>query len=163
LLVNAGFLLFLGGVELAFAKVKLIFFVSAIPVRRACLLCSEGGDGDMVTLHFQVADTGCGIPQSRLAEIFLVGASCSISCWFPGSHFSPLVCVSSQPFTQADQSVGRKYAGSGLGLTIAQAFANQMGGQVTVKSIGTRSMLQDASASRLTRRFACCGLLRSCS
>lgn len=65
--------------------------------------------GLQATLLFEVRDTGIGIAQSRLAELF-------------------------NPFSQADRSTSRLYGGTGLGLTIAQSLVNMMGGELAVES-----------------------------
>jgi signal transduction histidine kinase/DNA-binding response OmpR family regulator len=62
-----------------------------------------------LTLLFEVADTGTGIPKERLDSIF-------------------------NSFTQADQSTSRKYGGSGLGTTIAKQLVNLMHGEIWVES-----------------------------
>ncbi|MFM2206424.1 MAG: hypothetical protein RL213_399 [Bacteroidota bacterium] len=70
-------------------------------------------------LHFVIEDTGIGIPQEKLDEVF-------------------------ENFRQADGSVSRKYGGSGLGLTISRQLAKLMGGDLTLDShsgMGTRVML----------------------
>jgi len=67
------------------------------------------------TLEVDVADTGIGIPEQSLANLF-------------------------QAFQQADASTTRKYGGTGLGLKIARELARRMGGDITVQSevgIGT--------------------------
>src|SRR6202035_852996 len=64
---------------------------------------------DSVTLHFEVRDTGIGIPQDKQQSIF-------------------------RAFEQEDTSTTRKYAGTGLGLTIASRLVALMGGQITVAS-----------------------------
>lgn len=56
-----------------------------------------------VSITFNVCDTGIGIPDSRLANIF-------------------------EPFKQADNSATRKYEGAGLGLSICSQFVKMMGG-----------------------------------
>lgn len=61
------------------------------------------------TIRFRVADTGIGIPKSMIEELF-------------------------QPFTQLDMSMGKKYKGAGLGLSIVKNLAALMGGTVGVKS-----------------------------
>ncbi|MDV2987588.1 UNVERIFIED_CONTAM: ATP-binding protein [Methylobacteriaceae bacterium AG10] len=60
-------------------------------------------------LRIAVSDTGIGIPQDRLAGIFTA-------------------------FTQADQSIARRFGGTGLGLSIAERLIVAMGGRVGVES-----------------------------
>ena len=55
------------------------------------------------------SDTGIGIPSDKLEEIF-------------------------QPFTQAETSATRRFAGSGLGLTISKRLAKALGGDIEVQS-----------------------------
>jgi two-component system, sensor histidine kinase and response regulator len=62
-----------------------------------------------VILHFEVRDTGIGIPVDKQATIF-------------------------RPFEQEDPSTTRKYGGTGLGLTIAARLVALMGGQIRVTS-----------------------------
>ncbi|MBI4970876.1 MAG: response regulator [Candidatus Omnitrophica bacterium] len=64
---------------------------------------------DQCRLLFSVKDTGIGIPNEKLKQIF-------------------------DPFTQADASTTRKYGGTGLGLTISKKLAERMGGGIEVTS-----------------------------
>jgi signal transduction histidine kinase/CheY-like chemotaxis protein/HPt (histidine-containing phosphotransfer) domain-containing protein len=64
---------------------------------------------DTTTLHFEVRDTGCGIALEKQKLIF-------------------------DPFSQADNSMTRKYGGTGLGLTISRQFCQLMGGSIGLQS-----------------------------
>ena len=60
-------------------------------------------------LTMVVTDTGCGMSEQMLAQVF-------------------------QPFEQEDGSTARKYGGSGLGLSIVKYLVELMGGSISVNS-----------------------------
>ena len=60
-------------------------------------------------IHFTVEDTGIGIPTDRIDTIF-------------------------DSFTQADNTITRKYGGTGLGTTISKEIVQLMGGRIWVES-----------------------------
>lgn len=64
---------------------------------------------DDITLHFRVQDSGIGMTEEQLSRLF-------------------------QSFTQADDSITRKYGGTGLGLVISKRLIEMMGGHINVES-----------------------------
>ena len=69
----------------------------------------ESTTPESVCARFSVRDTGVGIPAEHQEKIF-------------------------EPFSQADQSMTRKYGGTGLGLTISSRLVEMMGGRIWVVS-----------------------------
>lgn len=65
--------------------------------------------GEEIECHFNIVDTGIGIPENKQQEIF-------------------------DSFTQASSSTTRKYGGTGLGLAITKKLIGLQGGTLEVKS-----------------------------
>jgi CheY-like chemotaxis protein/HPt (histidine-containing phosphotransfer) domain-containing protein len=65
--------------------------------------------GDQPAVKIEVIDTGIGIREEVLAQLF-------------------------EPFMQGDISVSRKFGGTGLGLAISRHIAHMLGGELTVTS-----------------------------
>ncbi len=64
---------------------------------------------DFVQIEFSVSDTGIGIDEDKLEKIF-------------------------ESFYQVDSSFNKKYGGSGLGLSISQGIAHELGTRIKVQS-----------------------------
>lgn len=76
-----------------------------------CVVYVEGESkkAENVLICFEIKDTGIGIPQEKLHEIF-------------------------DPFTQADGTTTRRFGGTGLGLAICKRLTQLMDGDISVKS-----------------------------
>jgi len=83
-----------------------------------------GLDEERAILRIAVEDTGIGIPQSRLNDIF-------------------------RQFVQADDATYQYYGGTGLGLPITHKLCRMMGGR-----IGVKSTAGEGSRFRVTLPFA---------
>ncbi|QAZ67927.1 PAS domain-containing hybrid sensor histidine kinase/response regulator [Solidesulfovibrio carbinolicus] len=91
-----------------------IKFTQAGSVRLDIALASRRGQA--VVLLFTVADTGIGMPEDKLDDVF-------------------------EPFTQVDGSLTRQFGGTGLGLGIVKRLLTLLGGFLAVESrvgVGTR-------------------------
>jgi signal transduction histidine kinase len=70
---------------------------------------AEPIDPERILLKCSIKDTGIGIPQDKIPNLF-------------------------KPFMQLDSSLSKKYAGTGLGLVISKQLVELMGGKIWVTS-----------------------------
>lgn len=73
-------------------------------------------DGQLLTVRFEVIDTGVGIPEESRESVF-------------------------ERFKQTDETITRKYGGTGLGTAISKKLTEHMGGKIGLSSevgVGTR-------------------------
>lgn len=84
--------------------------VKFTPQGQICLTVAKGAQhGEQFELDITVQDTGVGIPQDKLEQIFT-------------------------PYTQASASISREFGGTGLGLSIVRQLLEVMQGNITVES-----------------------------
>lgn len=84
---------------------------------------SNGAD-----VYFAISDTGIGIPQNKVRQIF-------------------------ESFMQADIETTRKFGGTGLGLAISKRIIDQMGGELHVESsVGAGSCFYFTLNFKITRQ-----------
>ncbi len=77
-------------------------------------------DSKQCDIRIRVKDTGIGIPEQKLKELF-------------------------QAYTQMDTSVSRKYGGTGLGLAISKGLAEMMNFKLTAQSVINRGSVFEIS------------------
>lgn len=95
-------------------------------VRIEVLLAAPLGSEKHASVRFAVHDTGIGISQEGLSRLF-------------------------QPFSQADDSMSRRFGGTGLGLAISRQLVELMGGALEVTSKPGQG-----STFFFTLRLECC-------
>lgn len=66
-------------------------------------------ENNISTIHFEIADTGIGIPLEKQSTIF-------------------------ESFSQGSVEINRKYGGTGLGLAIVKRLVNLLGGEIKLTS-----------------------------
>src|SRR6266704_123758 len=76
----------------------------------------RGAQGPGLLLHFEVTDTGIGLTEAEMAQVFTT-------------------------YSQVDASTTRRHGGTGLGLSIARMLTQLMGGEIgvdSIKGVGSR-------------------------
>lgn len=100
----------LGQVLLNLCQNAINFTESGCISVRVCLENpSQAAETHDTHLHFTVKDTGIGMTPEQTARLF-------------------------SPFTQGDNSITRRYGGTGLGLVICKNLIESMGGEISIQS-----------------------------
>lgn len=73
------------------------------------LTAKDGQDGAALPVTFLISDTGIGIPEDKLADVF-------------------------EGFNLGENYLTKRYGGAGLGLAIAKHIVNKLGGRIEAKS-----------------------------
>ncbi len=73
------------------------------------ILSSTETNEEFTAIHFEVIDTGIGIPEEKIDSVF-------------------------DSFSQGSIEINRKYGGTGLGLTIVKKLVHILGGKIKVES-----------------------------
>ncbi len=101
--------------------------------RRPARLCDFNRHADdqpideVACVEFAISDSGIGMTPQQMQRLF-------------------------EPFSQVDESGGRRFGGSGLGLAISRSLARSMGGEVWVQSeLGRGSTFHLALPSDITQ------------
>lgn len=84
--------------------------VGSISVSSECEIVNLGKEKEICNLHIRLVDTGIGMDEDGVANLF-------------------------EKFSQADDSIRRKYGGTGLGMAIVKDLCELMGGTIEVHSI----------------------------
>jgi PAS domain S-box-containing protein len=86
-----------------------IKFTAKGEVTLCCSLSSINVASNQCVIHFEIRDTGIGIPAQIQPRLF-------------------------EAFTQADASITRKFGGTGLGLAISKRIVQALGGEISFTS-----------------------------